>query len=245
MFYEENHRKGNYKAFGNLLFNEDFKGVLSEQQIWGVAKGIIEDERKYSSFLYNLTKTFGYNLDLNSPYILGYGSESIIYNISKNGQNYIMKFIYGDRSLWAYSHSLEGQSLIEDAGLGEYIPRLHLSIYEPDTQTFEYVNTSNEKDSKTHVYGIIIQDYAGPSLETLRKDLTPSHTKDICSQLTTMKNLFLSKGIAHEDLHEGNITINKYGRVQFIDLEEVSSVATPPVSNTFEKLDYLMADLCI
>jgi serine/threonine protein kinase len=240
MFYEDNYRKGNYKPFEKLLtgfYDEDF---TQKQHI----ENMVEDERKYSLFLHNFIKKFGYDLDLNSPYFVGFGSTAIVYNVSKNGQNYIMKFIWGNAPFEKYVTSLEGQMLVESAGLVSYVPKLYFSVFEHEPQIFDYLTISNEKDSTSISYGIIIQEYAGVSLKTLKSHLSPSNIKDVCQQLRTLKQLFLLKGIVHDDLHDENITINKEGKVQVIDLEEVKLLQPVKTRAGFGHLDDVIAELC-
>lgn len=238
MYYEENYRTGNLRVFEKFLtgsYDEDFTETDH-------IMSILETERAYSEYLSEMATSLGYTMNLQSPYLLGMGSTATGYLIEKGNRKYALRFIWGFENLRSYVTSLTGQLIIESTNLKKYVPKLYFSVFNHESLVFTYMNKSGEPDQRQHTYGIVIQEYAGRTLESIRNELNVQQRRRVLDQLNQLKRDLIEGGIVHEDLLASNIVVDDTLNVKMIDLDEVKIVdVIDPQS--LEKLDDVIREL--
>lgn len=234
MYYSEQFEKNNQKAFEPFLtgfYDEGF--TISDHM-----RDIVRFELLYSEYIKELVDCFGYSLDLNKPYFIGFGSTAVGYFITKDDKLFVLRFIWGFNSFKSFVQSLLGQQKMEEVKLQKYIPSLYLSLYRHEPRKFS-AWIFGKHEEVTRNFGIMIQDYAGETIESLKTSLIKNEKIKIAEKLKKLRSDLISANIAHEDLHGNNVLLNSNGNIMMIDLDEVKPLTS---EDQLEKLDYLIKE---
>jgi hypothetical protein len=226
-FYEKN--AGNEQAFKPLLYPDEsgydkFPSKMNFTKADHI-ESIIQSEKKWSDYVEELAKKFGYTLDLNSPYFIGFGGTSNAYSVQKDGKSYVLKFFWGRDNHDLYLQEINGYAMVNRTTLSKWIGKQYVSYYERNI-------------------GLIIMDYVGITLDRYAStDPSVKNIERVCIQLGELSDAMERERLYHNDLHSNNITISLvdgFPRVYIIDLEEVK----PPKNNDYKKFRNTVKDFC-
>ncbi|CAK7995045.1 Hypothetical protein POVR1_LOCUS563 [uncultured virus] len=234
MYYRRALDRADYNSFSNF-FNPELYGLEEDATVRDIAEIIVDDEESYTAEVARLATLFGYQLNSNAPYILGVGTTSIVYLVTRNRKQFALKFI--KLVLSTLGTLLVGQELMIENDLDEYIPKIYLTYGQmgPGLGDFDGLDE----------FGVIIQDYVGSSLKEFQLHATKEELDKIIVQLRAIKYDFETHDLIHDDLHDENITVtyqNEDLKVYLIDLDNVKPKEQQQYSG-LGRLDPIIASL--
>lgn len=207
LYYEKMCEINNLSDFLKVAHGrEHYEGYILENEI----KNILWYEKTFTLFVQAEISKFGYNIDINSPYIAGIGSTSIAYFVTnKMHESRIAKFIWGFEKQKIFASEISAVALVTECDMQAWIPK----YYETYT-TSEYINGIDG-------YCLIFEEYTGVTLTEFVLTSTPCERKLILSQLRDLRSEMLENNIVNTDFSMDNLTVDNWLNLKMIDISDV------------------------
>jgi predicted Ser/Thr protein kinase len=208
LYYEKNIL--NPKVFERLLINpEQYTSTFTKKDD---IQRIVDFEKKWSEKVHTLAKKHGYQLHLDQPYFLGFGTTATVYKVYRGSGAYALKFFYKPESAEHYSIETKGYDTITSSStsLDPYILKYYVSYFDPKQSV-----------------GLVIMDHVGLTLAKYMDTNPPAPAVEkVCKQLVKLEEAMENAEIYHNDLHAQNIMVRltrkQEPRIFIIDYGQIS-----------------------
>lgn len=219
-YYEQAYVNKEFEKLNYLAVSYHDEEFTYEDEL----QDIVRNERKYTRFVKQVIRsTLKLTLNISSRYILGFGSTSVVYEVSDSrGEIYAAKFTWRESD---FSNELLAYYRIKHSEAAHLFPRLYYSYFEHQPVELPYVDLDGKTATQTlKAFGILVQDRAQMNLSTYLRNnkATPS----IKQSFVSICNELYGAGLVHADLSFNNVSVNpqtlELGFLDYADVKESS-----------------------